>query len=202
MGCIGLLFSFAPMLLAPTVSVDSEPLLKTSTIKPVIVLAQAGSTGGTIGKQGKSVSGDQEQTGRPRAAGPARKPIFVRAAVFNRSSGIEIASNPAWTLNSIHSAAPYIFGRMNLAEYDFTAAAGRYRLEVEYAAAESRAVEIFVNGVVVSAAGLAAATGGWSAANQQWLLQGEVQLRSGRNTLRFKRDSAFPHIRAFRFVPN
>ena len=176
------------------------------------VVAQAGSTGGTIGKQGKSVSGGEESapprssppTAQPRAAAtvPARKPILVRAAVFNRSSGVEVASNPAWTLNSIHNAAPYVFGRTNLAEYDFTATAGRYRLEVEYAAAESRPVEISVNGVVVSAAGLAATTGGWSADNQQWSLQVEVELRPGRNTLRFKRDSAFPHIRAFRLVPN
>jgi hypothetical protein len=46
-----------------------------------------------------------------------------------------------------------------------------------------------------------ARAGGWSDAAQRWLPQGEARLRAGRNTLRFARDNYFPHIRAFRLVP-
>lgn len=44
-----------------------------STLAPKIILAQAGSTGGTIGKQGKSVSGGEETMESPRPK-PIQKP--------------------------------------------------------------------------------------------------------------------------------
>jgi hypothetical protein len=130
----------------------------------------------------------------------SKHPIAMRAMDFTRSSGIEVGRVPEWGLTSIHNAPPYT-PRVNSAEYDFNACAATYQLTVEYAAAESRAVEIYVNGKLVIPAGLAAITGGWSDAHQRWLPQGEVTLRSGRNTLRLKRDNYFPHIRAFRLTP-
>jgi hypothetical protein len=163
--------------------------------------SQAGGTGGTVGNRDKSISGGQQDTAPARSVTPARKLISLRAAAFTRGSGIEVGVVPAWGLTSIHNAPPYL-PRANLAEYDFTASAGgRYRLEVEYAAAESRPVEISLNGVVVNAAGLAQVTGGWSDESQQWAAQGDVTLKPGLNTLRFKRDNYFPHIRSIRLVP-
>jgi hypothetical protein len=49
---------------------------------PRPTLAQAGSTGGTIGKTDKSVSGGEEQTPRPSK----RKPVFVRREADNERS--------------------------------------------------------------------------------------------------------------------
>jgi len=126
--------------------------------------------------------------------------ITVQAKNFTRGSGIEVGRVPEWGLTTIHNAPPYT-PRANVAEYDFNAVAGNYRLDVEYAAAESRPVEISINGIPVTADGLAAATGGWSDTHQRWLTQVTVQLNTGLNTLRFKRDNYFPHIRAFRLVP-
>jgi hypothetical protein len=128
--------------------------------------------------------------------------IVLLARNFSRSSGIEveIGGHPTWGLGTIHNGPPY-GPRMNSAEYDFTACAGTYRLEVEYAAAESRPVDIYVNGGLAIRDGLQATTGGWSAAEQRWLAQGEVRLVSGHNILQFRRDNYFPHILAFRLVP-
>jgi|ERR1035437_5056589 hypothetical protein len=53
-------------------------------------LAQAGSTGGTIGKQDKSISGD-EDVDRPRAATPKRKEVKARR---DRSAPTKSASEP------------------------------------------------------------------------------------------------------------
>ena len=90
----------------------------------------------------------------------------------------------------------------NAAEFDFDAtSAGIYHLAAEYAAAESRPVRIFVNGQLISSSTLAATTGCWTENCQSWHNQGQVQLRSGRNTMRIERDSYFPHIRRFRFEP-
>ncbi len=55
------------------------------------------------------------------------------------------------------------------AEWTFTtAAAGRHRLFVRYAAAESRPMRVLVDGTVAAEQALAATTGGWLPAHQQW----------------------------------
>lgn len=128
------------------------------------------------------------------------KPIELRAKDFTLSVGIEVGRVPQWGLTSIHNAEPYT-PRLNTAAYQFDGCAGAYHLDVEYAAAESRPVEIYLNGDLVIPTGLAAVTGGWSDSNQTWQRQGDVQLISGANTLRFLRESYFPHIRAIRLIP-
>jgi hypothetical protein len=63
-------------------------------------LAQAGSTGGAIGKQDKSISGDQEA---PSASPSARKKPPARAAKTNEGTGSacgQMATNIAGTWNS------------------------------------------------------------------------------------------------------
>jgi Caspase domain len=130
-----------------------------------------------------------------------RAVITVRAMDYTRGSGVAVSSVPEWGTTTIYNAPPYT-PRVNIAEYDFTATAGTYRLEVEFAAEESRPVEIYVNGVLVKADGLSDTTGGWSDVFQRWVSQGQVQLKAGRNTLKFKRESYFPHIRTFRLIPN
>lgn len=132
----------------------------------------------------------------------ARSRVVIQAKNFSRGSGIEVEAGryPQWGLNTIHNAPPYGH-RINLAEYDFNACAGTYQLDVEYAAAESRPVEIYINGKLAIPVGLSATTGGWSISNQRWLHQGDVTLITGRNTLQFKRNDYFPHILAIRLRP-
>jgi hypothetical protein len=141
-------------------------------------------------------------SGQTAQSGQNCPTIIVQAKNFSRGSGIEIETggHPEWGLNTIHNAPPYE-PAVNLAEYNFNACARAYRLDVEYAAAESRPVEIYINGKLAIPNGLQATTGGWSDARQRWLSQGEVRLTRGSNTLQFKRNNYFPHIRTFRLVP-
>jgi hypothetical protein len=53
-------------------------------------LAQAGSTGGSIGKRDKSISGSEEEAQRPRAAPPAKRPAAVNSSGVN-SNGVNIS---------------------------------------------------------------------------------------------------------------
>jgi hypothetical protein len=53
-------------------------------------LAQAGSTGGSIGKRDKSISGDEEGAERPRAAPRAKRPVAVNTDGVN-SNGVNIS---------------------------------------------------------------------------------------------------------------
>jgi hypothetical protein len=53
-------------------------------------LAQAGSTGGSIGKRDKSISGGEEEAERPRAAPRAKRPAAANANGVN-SNGVNIS---------------------------------------------------------------------------------------------------------------
>ena len=81
-------------------------------------LAQAGSTGGTIGKQDKSISGDRPELDRPHAAPPAKRSIAnprgksdascgkivgtwtwylgVTATIFEGNGTAQSSSGPSW----------------------------------------------------------------------------------------------------------
>lgn len=68
MHCIVPIFSVIPMLLTPASGSDRSA--QPSPFPP-IVLAQAGSAGGTVGKQRKSISSNEEST-EPRRSPPAQ----------------------------------------------------------------------------------------------------------------------------------
>lgn len=135
------------------------------------------------------------------------KPIDVPALVeipaknFNRSLNIEIGVLP-YGSDVIHNAPNY-GPQPNMAEYDFfLPAGGNYDFEVEYAAAESRPVQITLirNGeIVFDVSGLTETTGGWN--NQQIRRQNSTHLQKGAYTLKLYRDNVFPHIRMLRFKP-
>ena len=61
-------------------------------------LAQAGTTGGTIGKQDKSISGSEEAD-RPRAAAPAKRPTARKREPTRPESKQKVFVNP--TINGI-----------------------------------------------------------------------------------------------------
>jgi hypothetical protein len=90
----------------------------------------------------------------------------------------------------------------NAAEIRFDEPVGqRYRLDVRYAALESRPISIYVNGALALRNALGQTTGGWEIYNQQWVAAGEITTRTGANVLRLYRDGVFPHISAVRLVP-
>jgi hypothetical protein len=138
----------------------------------------------------------------PSQPPPPRSIIQFPVTRITRSTNVEVGGGlaKAYGADVLHNAPPYKQPRPNTAEFDFDVdVGGKYRLEIEYAALESRPVEISINGSVVAGAGLALTTESWTA--QQWKEQGDVVLRPGKNTLRLYRPSVFPHIRTVRFTP-
>lgn len=125
----------------------------------------------------------------------------IMAKNFNRSLNIEVGVLP-YGNDVIHNSPPYASAE-NMVEYDFYLPySGNYDFEVEYAAAESRPVEITLSkrGInIFSIIGLNDVTGGWS--NQQMRKQNTIYISEGSYTLRLYRRDVFPHIRTIRFVP-
>lgn len=81
------------------------------------------------------------------------------------------------------------------AEFDILIpVAGRYQLETRYAAAESRPVQISINGKVVKSDGLKEVTGSWNPDTQKWFVEGQYPLEVGTNVFRFFREEPLPHI--------
>lgn len=81
------------------------------------------------------------------------------------------------------------------AEFDLTvASAGRRQLEVRYAAQTSRPVRVLLDGDVVFESALAETTGSWNPDGQRWAQVGVLELRAGRNVLRFEREHDMPHF--------
>jgi hypothetical protein len=90
----------------------------------------------------------------------------------------------------------------NFAEYDVKVAeAGVYQLELRYAAADSRPVQVLLNGKVVKSDAAGSKTGSWFPDTQTWAAECLVTLRAGVNTLRLFREQPFPHIDKFALVP-
>lgn len=100
------------------------------------------------------------------------------------------------------NASPCAAVDYNSAEIRFEEPVGqRYRLEVRYAALESRPVAIYVNGSLATANALSPITGGWETYNQQWVPAGEISTVAGANVIRLYRRGVFPHISAIRLIP-
>jgi hypothetical protein len=59
-------------------------------------LAQAGSTGGSIGKRDKSISGGEEEVARPRATPRAKRPAAVNS---DRASNSGVSISGLWGSN-------------------------------------------------------------------------------------------------------
>lgn len=125
--------------------------------------------------------------------------IEIPAMRFSRGGNVEAGVLPYGDV--IHNAAPY-GSAPNWVEYDFSVASeGEYELWIEYAADESRPVDILLNGRTVLTNALAGATGGWHLRNQQFSRQCTIHLSGGLNTLRLERSNVFPHVRTLRLVP-
>ena len=86
----------------------------------------------------------------------------------------------------------------NRADYvvEFPVAAD-YALSGLYAAAESRTVEIILDGKQVHR-GFAGVTGSWNTSSAQWEPQCVLRLSAGTHTLLLRREGPMPHICALR----
>ncbi len=90
----------------------------------------------------------------------------------------------------------------NVVEYDVTVdQAGPYQLDLRYASGENRSVRVYVNGRLALNAAARENTGGFYPQHQKWVPEGIIPLQSGKNRIKFDRDSYFPHIDRVALVP-
>ncbi len=84
-------------------------------------------------------------------------------------------------------------------EYDIPfPAAGKYRLSVQYAAANARPVELSLDGAAVAQV-CRTATGSWNTSGATWEASAELKVAAGSHTLRLMRPGDFPHVVSLRF---
>ncbi|MFM7320794.1 MAG: DUF1553 domain-containing protein [Armatimonadota bacterium] len=83
----------------------------------------------------------------------------------------------------------------NLAEYVVELPrGGAWQLDLRNASGDPRGFRVYVNDMLVADGVGAEVTGGFLPEHQRWTAQGVFAFQTGRNTLRFERDSYFPHI--------
>ena len=127
-------------------------------------------------------------------------PRLIKAQDYSRQENIEVGGE--WGPDFIHNRAPYIFHRENLVEYDVTFnQSGKYEFSIEYAAAQSRPVDVYLNGDLIKKGAIATITGGWNPQHCKWQSVAIVLVKQGKNVLRIYRSSVFPHIRNIKFEP-
>ena len=90
----------------------------------------------------------------------------------------------------------------NFTEYDFDVEqAGRFQFEIRYAAAATRPVKVFVNGVLFKSDAAEKVTGSWTPETQTWFVEGFVSIKAGRNLIRLEQPQFFPHIDKLLLTP-
>jgi formylglycine-generating enzyme required for sulfatase activity len=82
-------------------------------------------------------------------------------------------------------------------DIDFTSA-GDYLLNLHYAAAEPRPIELRVDGRSVGSV-CRLATGSWDTRGALWEESAPLQLSAGRHSFRLERADSFPHVTSLRF---
>ncbi|MDX1928568.1 MAG: DUF1553 domain-containing protein [Pirellulaceae bacterium] len=87
------------------------------------------------------------------------------------------------------------------AEYDLNVEhAGRYAIELRYAAADRRPIRILLDGKEIQRAAASEITGSWQPDSQAWFVSATTELSAGRHVLRFESKRVFPHIDKFAVV--
>ena len=91
----------------------------------------------------------------------------------------------------------------NIAEYDITIPkAGAHQLDIRYAAAASRPVQIHLNGKLVHQKACGKVTGTWYPDSQRWHVEGVFVFRKGKNTIKLQCAGPFPHFDKLAVTPH
>ncbi|MEQ1933513.1 MAG: DUF1549 domain-containing protein, partial [Fimbriimonadaceae bacterium] len=90
----------------------------------------------------------------------------------------------------------------NRTEYEISVPTdGSYQLDLRYAAGDARPIRVYANGQLVLSNAAGQVSGGFNPDHQKWFAEGIFILKAGKNTLRFERDSYFPHIDKLLLIP-
>ena len=124
-----------------------------------------------------------------RPGSPERR--LIEAVSFVRGNAVRDTTNYGKDLGVIVTDQSPVS-----AEYDVELPiAGRYQVELRYAAMESRPVHLLVNGKLVAENAAPAITGTWMPDTQLWEAQGIYEFAAGKNTFKIERlDGPLPHI--------
>ena len=90
----------------------------------------------------------------------------------------------------------------NFTEYDIHVEhAESYQFELRYAAAGSRPVKIFCNGLLIKPDAAAKVTGSWTPETQTWFVECLIPLKAGQNLIRLEQPQFFPHLDKLLLTP-
>jgi mono/diheme cytochrome c family protein len=141
---------------------------------------------------------DTKPVGADPQAARDRGALVIEAENYTRGNTLKDTTNYGKEIGVILNQGEL----PNVAEYDVPIeAAGMYQLEIRYAAAGARPVELLINGETVKTDAAGKTTGSWNPDTQTWEVVGFFPLRSGANTIRLQRDQPFPHIDKLLLVP-
>jgi hypothetical protein len=162
---------------------------------------------------------DGLQTARQQAASDQRQHLLADAGRYLLAAEqlrtvavfVEAEHSPRTSLRADHRTwgSPEVGvlhtagGGEQFAEWDVQIPhAGHYRLEIRYAAQESRPMRLYVDGNLLVEQALVATTGGWLPAHQEWHFVTEWQAGAGAHTLRLVAHGPHvPHLDALLLTP-
>jgi hypothetical protein len=134
----------------------------------------------------------------PTSDTPPGGSVVAEAEAFQRGNVVKDTTTYGAGIGVILNAGPI----PNRAEYDLTVPkAGAYRVEIRYAAEESRPIRLTLAGRILGHGAAAKATGGWGPEHQKWSAEAVDILPEGQATLVIDRDGPFPHIDKVRLIP-
>ena len=133
------------------------------------------------------------------AGAPPPGSLLIEAEAYARGNLLRDTSGYGRGIGVLVNAGPL----PNFAEYDLNLpAGGRYRVDVRYAAAQSRPCRLTLNGSTVLGSVAGEVTGSWTPEGQKWFFEGLLDLPAGPAVLRLERaDGPVPHVDKLLLAP-
>jgi hypothetical protein len=114
---------------------------------------------------------------------------LIEAEGFQRGGAVRDYDNYGKDIGVILSS-----GAVDI-EFDLeVATAGKYAIELRYAAEESRPLRILLDGVEINPSAAVDTTSSWQPTGQAWFLGGEAEVTAGKHVLRFESKTPLPHL--------
>lgn len=135
---------------------------------------------------------------KPQMNDPPQGAIVIEAEKYDRGNVVKDFTAYGEKIGVIYNAGTL----PNVAEYDVMIAdANGYQIELRFAAAESRPVELSLDGKLLKANAAGKATGSWQPDTQRWVAECLVKLEPGKHTIGLKCAGPFPHFDKLALVP-
>ena len=130
---------------------------------------------------------------------PPDKTVFVEAEQFARGNVLVDTTSYGAGIGVILNRGEL----PNYTEYDVELpTAGSYQLEIRYAAAEARSVQLLIDGKLRKQEAAGEVTGSWNPDTQRWMPEGVFQLPAGKIVLRIERAAGpIPHLDRIALIP-